>query len=160
MFKKESSYRCLCSKKKFAKDLSPLEELLNKKLLEDQEMNMATRSKTGKPWKAEELDINSMVTKKTRLRPISVKRQKTEVLRSNSYQKGLGSSMKKVLEENSVVIDQTVKFPRNLRTRAVSLPRQKIYSCKIALKKGVFPMNEKKKENEIEDIFKVEEEIS
>lgn len=44
--------------------------------------------------------------------------------------------------------DETLKMPKKTMSKAISLPRDKIYSCKIAMKKGVFPINQKRFEHE------------
>ena len=41
-------------------------------------------------------------------------------------------------------IDKTTKLPRNTNVRTKSTQRDKINSCKIAVKKGPFPLDEKK----------------
>ena len=140
----EPAHHCLAKRNSFrttSTPPSPIESLISKKLLEkDQvEMDIPTQPRGNKPWVAQEFDLNILATKTSRLGPFETKNGSTKILRRKSCHYNTPSSEENASKE--IQPDKTTKIPRTIGSRALSLPRDKLNSCKIAMKKGTFPMD-------------------
>ena len=83
-FKMEPAHECLAKRNSFKNIASPFEEILNKKLLEKEKVDIPTQPKANRPWIARQTDMNSLATRTSRLKPIESKNESGESDRRKS----------------------------------------------------------------------------
>ena len=66
----QPAHYCLAKPECYKNMVSPFEEVLNRKLLEKERMDIPTQPKTNRPWVANETDMNTLATRTSRLKPI------------------------------------------------------------------------------------------
>ena len=139
-FKPEAAHHCLVKRNSLKNVPCPFDVILNKKLPPEEQIDIPTQPKNNKPWVPHQGDLNNLATRTNRLKPLSPKKDPSARLRRNSCHNRCPTSEYETSFEE-ILVDKTAKIPRSIAGRNGSLPREKIFSCKIAMKKGVFPMS-------------------
>lgn len=143
----QPAHHCIPRKERPKNEPFAMEKILEKKLPEKERTDVPTQPKMNRPWIAKEIDLNKITARTSRMKSIAEDHKNSQILRRKSCQ---GATPESSINEAKLTTleDETQKIPRQPFGRGGSLHRDKIYSCKIAMKKGVFPINERRFEQE------------